>query len=57
MQQLADAFFRAARDKDVTALDTLFTEDAVYVERNGETFMPGAFPTTAFPLSNSVTEK
>ena len=38
MQQLADAFFRAARDKDVTALDTLFTEDAVYVERNGETY-------------------
>ncbi len=37
MQQLVDAFFRAARDKDITALDTLFTEDAVYVERNGET--------------------
>ena len=38
MQKLADAFFRAARDKDITALDDLFTEDAVYVERNGETY-------------------
>ena len=38
MQQLVDAFFRAARDKDITALDGLFTEDAVYVERNGEIY-------------------
>ena len=38
MQQLADAFFRAAKDKDLTTLDALFTEDAVYVERNGETY-------------------
>lgn len=38
MQQLVDTFFRAARDKDITALDGLFTEDAVYVERNGEIY-------------------
>ena len=38
MQQLVDAFFRAAKGKDVSALDALFAEDAVYVERNGETF-------------------
>ena len=38
MQQLVDTFFRAARNKDITALDALFTEDAVYVERNGETY-------------------
>ena len=38
MQQLVDTFFRAVKDKDITALDTLFTEDAVYVERNGETY-------------------
>ena len=38
MQQLVDAFFRAAKDKDVSALDALFAEDAVYVERNGETY-------------------
>ena len=29
MQQLVDPFFRAVKDKDITALDTLFTEDAV----------------------------
>ena len=38
MQQLVDAFFRAAKGKDVSALDALFAEDAVYVERNGETY-------------------
>lgn len=38
MQQLADAFFMAAKAKDVPALDALFTEDAVYIERNGETY-------------------
>ena len=38
MQQLVDTFFRAVKDKDITSLDTLFTEDAVYVERNGETY-------------------
>ena len=38
MQQLADAFFMAAKDKDLSALDTLFTEDAVYIDRNGETY-------------------
>ena len=38
MQQLVDTFFSAAKDKDVTALDALFTADAVYVERNGETY-------------------
>ena len=38
MQQLVDTFFRAVKDKDITALDTLFTEDAVYVEWNGEIY-------------------
>ncbi len=38
MQQLVDTFFSAAKDRDVTALDALFTADAVYVERNGETY-------------------
>ena len=38
MQQLADLFFRAVKDKDLPALDALFTEDAVYIDRNGETY-------------------
>lgn len=38
MQDIIDRFFVAVKKKDVASLNDIFTEDAVYVERNGATY-------------------
>ena len=38
MYELIDAFFSAVKNKDIDALDALFTEDAIYIDRNGATY-------------------
>ena len=38
MQEIIDRFFVSVKTKDVSSLNDIFTEDAVYVERNGATY-------------------
>ena len=38
MDDLIDSFFSAVKNKEIDALDALFTEDAVYIDRNGATY-------------------
>ncbi len=38
MQEIIDRFFVSVKNKDVSSLNDIFTEDAVYVERNGATY-------------------
>ena len=38
MYDIIDAFFSAVKTKEIDALDALFTEDAVYIDRNGATY-------------------
>ena len=38
MDDLLDSFFSAVKNKEIDALDALFTEDAVYIDRNGATY-------------------
>lgn len=38
MYDLIDSFFSAVKNKEIEALDALFTEDAVYIGRNGATY-------------------
>lgn len=38
MYNLVDRFLQAAKNKDINALDSIFTEDAVYIEINGATY-------------------
>lgn len=38
MYDLIDSFFSAVKNKEIDTLDELFTEDAVYIDRNGATY-------------------
>ena len=38
MYDLIDSFFSAVKNKEIDALDALFTEDAIYIDRNGATY-------------------
>lgn len=38
MRELVERLFRAAKQKDISALDGIFTSDAVLIERSGATF-------------------
>ena len=38
MYDIIDSFFSAVKTKEIDALDALFTEDAVYIDRNGATY-------------------
>lgn len=38
MQEIIDRFFTSVKNKDVSLLNDFFTDDAVYVERNGATY-------------------
>lgn len=38
MQELAEKYLKAAKHKDIQALDDIFTEDAVYIESTGATY-------------------
>ena len=38
MQEIIDRFFTSVKNKDVSLLNDCFTDDAVYVERNGATY-------------------
>ena len=38
MKEIIDRFFVSVKNKDVSSLNDIFTEDAVYVERNGATY-------------------
>ena len=38
MYDLIDSFFSAVKNKKIDALDALFTEDAIYIDRNGATY-------------------
>ena len=38
MQELAVKYLKAAKHKDIQALDDIFTEDAVYIESTGATY-------------------
>lgn len=38
MKELTEKYLQAAKQKDVQALDDIFTEDAVYIESTGATY-------------------
>ena len=38
MYEMIDSFFSAVKNKEIDTLDELFTEDAVYIDRNGATY-------------------
>ena len=38
MWELIDRYFNAAKSKDTDALSSIFTDDAVYIERDGSTY-------------------
>ena len=38
MYDIIESFFSAVKTKEIDALDALFTEDAVYIDRNGATY-------------------
>ena len=38
MWELIDRYFNASKSKDIDALGSIFTDDAVYVERTGATY-------------------
>ena len=38
MYDIIDSFFSAVKTKEIDALDALFKEDAVYIDRNGATY-------------------
>ena len=38
MYNLVDRFLQAAKNKDIDALGSIFTDDAVYIEINGATY-------------------
>ena len=38
MKELTEKYLQAAKQKDIQALDDIFTEDAVYIESTGATY-------------------
>ena len=38
MYEMIDSFFSAVKNKEIDTLDEFFTEDAVYIDRNGATY-------------------